>query len=382
MTFSSLAAFLREHSQEMTQALEELVVHESPSRDKQRLDTLARLLQQRYAMLGAEATVSEDGLYGDHLNFLFTALGSVSRKPPALVVGHFDTVWPAGTVAARPFRTHEGKAWGPGVFDMKAGIVITEFALRAIRESGERLPRAVVVFLASDEELGSPSSRRPLALHCKKSEYALVLEPPLPDGTLKTARKGSGRFTLKVAGRASHAGIEPEKGVSAVKELAHQILRLEELNDTAKGTTVNVGLIRGGSGPNVVPAHAEAEVNFRAWTAAEMDRLREIVQNLTAVAPAARLAVEEGPYRPPMERTAQSKALFDRARRIAGDLNMKLREGSSGGGSDGNLCSALGVPTLDGLGALGDGAHAEDEHVVLESLRDRALLLAALLMTL
>jgi glutamate carboxypeptidase len=298
------------------------------------------------------------------------------------VVGHFDTVWPAGTVSARPFTVHDGKASGPGTFDMKAGVVIAEFALRGLLESGRRLPRPVVVFLASDEELGSPASRDVLLSHCQRAAYALVLEPPLPDGTIKTARKGAGRFTLEVEGRAAHAGIEPEKGVSAVKELAHQVLRLEELNDFARGTSVNVGLIRGGSGPNVIPAHAEAEVNFRAWTAAEMERIEAVLSGLTAVTPGARLLIRKGVLRPPMERTAGSAALFDRAREIAAGIDMRLRDSSSGGASDGNLCSAAGLPTLDGLGALGDGAHADHEYVVLDSLPERALLLAALLLKL
>lgn len=379
MAFSSLAAFLRAKQREMTEALEALVVRESPTLDKERVDALGSFLQERFARLGAEASVSPDSPYGDHLSFFFKSAGTASHEPAALVVGHFDTVWPADTVSLRPFRVREGQAWGPGAFDMKAGIVIAEFALLAIREVGARLPRPVVVFLASDEELGSPSSRRILAQHCEGAGYALVLEPPLPDGTVKTARKGVGRFTLEVEGRAAHAGIEPERGVSAVKELAQQVLRLEELNDFARGTTVNVGLIRGGSGANVIPARAEAEVNFRAWSAAEMERIRALLRSLKAVTPGARLTLREGAYRSPMERTAESAELFSRARRIAADIGMGLRDASSGGASDGNLCSSLGVPTLDGLGALGDGAHADHEHVVLDSLPERSLLLAALL---
>lgn len=365
----------------MTEALEALVVCESPTRDKERVDKLGTFLRERFADLGAEASAAHDSLYGDHLTFVF-ADGVAAAEPAALVVGHCDTVWPVGTLAQRPFTVNGGKAWGPGTFDMKAGIVIAEFALRAIREAGARLPRPVIVFLASDEELGSPSSRDTLFAHCRRAAYALVLEPPLADGRLKTARKGAGRFTLEIEGRAAHAGIEPEKGVSAVKELAHQILRLEELNDFSRGTTVNVGLVRGGSGPNVIPAHAEAEVNFRAWTAAEMERIRGILRNLSAAAPGATMSVREGACRPPLERTAESAALFRRAREVAADIGMELREGSSGGGSDGNLCSSTGVPTLDGLGALGDGAHADHEHVILDSMPERALLLAALLLKL
>lgn len=382
MQSAELILYLSSRQEEMTKALDALVAYESPSRHKEKLDGLARSLAARYRSMGAKASIVADAHYGDHVVAIFSGAGTAASCRPALVLGHFDTVWPLGTVASRRFRTDAGKAWGPGVFDMKAGIILVEFALRAIHELRVDSWRPVIVFLCSDEEIGSPSSRFHVMEYGKQSEYALVLEPPLPGGVLKTARKGVGRLTLKIRGRASHAGLDAENGISAVKELAHQILHLESLNDFEKGTTVNVGVIRGGTGANVVPAYAEAEVNYRAWTVAEMERVWNAIRSSEPVIAGAKVEIEEGLSRPPMERTRKSVALFHRAQKIAADLGTELQEGSSGGGSDGNFCAAQGIPTLDGLGALGDGAHSEQEHVVLDSLPARAALLAALLLRL
>jgi len=379
-TPAMLLAHLSARRDAMVGALGALVCHESPSLDKPALDALGSDLADRFraAGLAAERLPNPDG--GDHLRL--TLDGSDGATPPALVLGHFDTVWPAGTLARLPFRVEGGRAFGPGSYDMKAGLVLIEFALGAIRDLGLRLPRPLVVLLTSDEEVGSPTSRRFIEAEAPESAYALVPEPPLADGRLKTARSGVGRFALEVTGKSAHAGVEPEKGVNAVVELAHQILAAAALADPARGTTVTAGLVRGGTTPNVVPGSAQAVFDVRATTAAEAARVERGLRGLGPVLPGASLAVEGGFNRPPMERGAKTAALFGRAREIGRSLGMELGEGSTGGGSDGNFTAAAGLPTLDGLGAPGAGAHADHEHVLVDHLAPRAALLAALLLRL
>jgi glutamate carboxypeptidase len=299
-----------------------------------------------------------------------------------LVLGHFDTVWPHGTLAALPFRVVDGCAYGPGSYDMKAGLVLLEFAIEAIQTVGGGLRRPVVVLWTSDEEIGSPESRVLIEDEARRAAFVLVLEPPLAGGWLKTARKGVGRFRLVVEGRPAHAGVEPEKGVSAVLELAHQVVRLHALNDPEAGTTVNVGVVHGGTRANVVAAEASATIDVRAATREEAHRVEAALRATTAVLPGARVFVEGGFNRPPMERTPRTAALVAALQVIGRGLGLELGEGSTGGGSDGNFTAALGVPTLDGLGALGAGAHARDEHVAVARLAERAALLAAALVQL
>jgi glutamate carboxypeptidase len=265
---------------------------------------------------------------------------------------------------------------------MKASLVLVEFALRAIADLRLRPPRPVVVLLTSDEEIGSPTSRATIEAEACRAAYALVLEPPLPGGRLKTSRKGVGRFDVEVEGRAAHAGVEPEKGLNAIVELAHQVLRIQALADPVAGTTVNVGVVEGGTVPNVVPARATARVDVRVTRRDEAMRIEEAMQSLTPVTPGAGVTARGGFNRPPMERTPEIAALFELARVVGRSLGLDLAEGSTGGASDGNFTAAVGLPTLDGLGPLGAGAHAEDEHVEVESLPGRAALLAALLLEL
>lgn len=379
MTGERLRARLRELLPAMLERLEEMVCHESPSDDKPALDALARGLAERFSSLGAEAALLAQATAGDHLRVMVPAPPPASGEPPALILAHFDTVWPRGSLAEHPFRVEGDRASGPGSFDMKAGIVALEFALRALREEEVPLPRPVVVLLNSDEELGSPTSRPLIEAEARRAAYALVLEPPLSGGALKTARRGVGRFVVEVQGRAAHAGVEPEKGVSAIEELAHLVLRLHALADPRRGTAVNVGVVAGGTRPNVVAARAHAQVDVRAATVAEAQRVEEVIRSLQPVNPAARLLVSGGFTRPPMEFTPASAALFQRARELARECGLELEHGSSGGGSDGNFTAALGAPTLDGLGPDGAGAHADHEHVLVESMAERAALLAVLL---
>ena len=370
--------FLTAHKVEWLEALQGLVNHESPSHDKPALDALARVLAERLAAIGGQVAMVANPDGGDHLIARFFDQGGATR--PTLVLGHFDTVWPVGTLATMPCRVEGDRLFGPGVYDMKASLVQVEFALRAIREVGLRPVRPVEFLLTSDEEVGSPTSRALIEERARLANHVLVIEPPLASGALKTGRKGVGAYRLMVEGRAAHAGVEPEKGVSAVEELARQVLALHALTDLGAGTSVNVGLIAGGSGANVVAARAEARVDVRARTIAQAETLDAAIRALQPHHPDARLTITGGINRPPMERTPGGLALFERARRVGLGLGLDLGEGSTGGGSDGNFTAALGVPTLDGLGIEGAGAHATHEQIDLASFPVRAALLAGLIL--
>ena len=309
-------------------------------------------------------------LDGGHLRAELAGLGS-----PILLSAHCDTVWPVGTLDEMPFRMEGATAYGPGAYDMKAGIVVM---LEAIRLAGDDR-RALRVFLTGDEEIGSRTARPLLEQAAQGVAAAFVVEPPGKSGNLKTSRKGLGRFMLTVTGRASHAGTARAEGVSAIEELAHQVLALNALTDDAAGTSVNVGVLSGGTSENVVAAQAEARIDVRVATMADRDRLEQTLADLRPVHPEAKLELGGGWTRPPLERSAGAAALFERARDYGRELGLELEEESSGGGSDGNLIGALGVPVLDGLGAEGAGAHSTDEHVELDSIPVRAELLARLL---
>jgi glutamate carboxypeptidase len=381
MLAQSLLEYLCSQESDMVATLELLVNHESPSREKAQLDALAERLAQRFAAIGCKVELIANVAGGNHVVAQFAAAEN-ANVAPGLVLCHFDTVWPLGTVAARPFRVEGGRAYGPGTFDMKASLVLTEFALRAIRALDAKAPRPVHVLLTSDEEIGSPTSRALIESHARTSAYALVMESPLAGGRLKTARKSTGHFVIEVEGRAAHAGVEPEKGVSAIRELAHQIIEVEKLNNPATGTTVNVVLVEGGSASNVVPERAGAQIDVRVTTKDEGRRFQAAFESLKPVHPEAKLHLTGSFDRPPMERTASTTALFERARETGRSLDLELTEGSTGGASDGNLTAAVGTPTLDGLGALGAGAHAINEHIEVASLPVRATLLACLLLML
>jgi glutamate carboxypeptidase len=281
-----------------------------------------------------------------------------------------------------PICRREGKLFGPGVFDMKASLAMLNGVLEAAGQGGPSFPRPLIALFSSDEEAGSPGSRGLIESLASECEYVLVLEPPLADGALKTSRKGVGRFTLEVEGRAAHAGLAPEQGASAIVELAHQIRRVHELCDAASGLSVNVGIVHGGTAVNVVPAHAAAQIDVRASSLAAAADVERRLRELQPQTPGTRVRMEGGFNRPPMERTEAIAALFHRASEVARQLGLSLTEGTSGGGSDGNFTAALGIPTLDGLGVMGGGAHADDEHIVVSSLPERAALLAALLQNL
>ncbi len=372
-------AYMHDNSDAMIETLACYVNHDTPSRDKTLLDALSRKIEPRFTAAGGRGERIANAQGGDHLLIRFGPESTDTDSKPILIIGHFDTVWPAGTALRRPFRIDRGRGFGPGSYDMKASVVVIEFAVAAIRDLGLDLARRVTLLLGSDEEIGSPESRPHIERLARRSEFALVVEPPTADGSLKTARKGVGRFRIEALGKAAHAGVEPEKGANAIVELAHQIVNIPSFQDLSRGTTLNVGLIEGGSGVNVVAAHASAEIDVRVSNAAEAERIERAFASLKALLPGTKVVVSGGFNRPPMERTAAIAELFDRARSIAKSLDLDLTEASTGGGSDANFTAPL-IATLDGLGVPGAGAHAEDEHVILEEIPRRAALFALLLL--
>jgi glutamate carboxypeptidase len=309
-----------------------------------------------------------------------SARGKTKPRSQLLVLGHYDTVYASGTLAKMPLRTAAGRVYGPGVFDMKAGIVQALFALDAIQQTGAAVAKKIVFLWTSDEEIGSESSRKLLEAEAKRSDAVFVLEPALgTKGLLKTARKGVGEAEIIVHGRASHAGLAPEKGVNAIHELALQIAQVKKWNNPPRGVSVNVGLVTGGTRPNVIPDHATAVLDLRALRIDDMRKIERQLRGLRPILPGAKLAVRGGFNRAPLERKI-SADLFQRAASLAKEMGFTIGEGTAGGGSDGNLTAALGIPTLDGLGAVGDGAHSPGEFVVARTMPQRAALLATLLL--
>jgi glutamate carboxypeptidase len=298
---------------------------------------------------------------------------------PAVLLGHLDTVWPMGETARRPFRVESGCAYGPGVYDMKAGIVAALLVAGAIAAGRVRPRRPVVLFLSADEETGSPASRPHLEDEARRCRFVLGLEPCNADGGAKTTRKGVARVRLAVTGVAAHTGIDPGRGVNAIEEIAAQILAVKDLADAARGTTVHAGLVSGGVARNVVAPAAVAEIDVRVPDAQEWSRVAGALGRLTPRHPGARLEVDAVLTHPPMVRTPAIAALFAAARGVAAEVGFDLGEGGTGGGSDGSHCAALGIPVLDGLGVEGEGAHAPGEHVRIDRIAPRAAFLARLL---
>jgi len=373
---SQLLDYMLARQEAMTRTLEQWVMLESPSNEHEAVNALADLVARAFKGAGATVKRLPQAAFGDHLRISW---GQGDRQ--VLLLGHMDTVWPLGEVQRRPFRVSHDKATGPGAFDMKGGLVIALYAVMALQELGLKPARRLVFLFNSDEEVGSLTSRPFIEEESRRSEAVLVLEPSRDDA-LVTWRKGVGRFELEVQGVASHAGAAHERGVSAVQELAHQIIRLEAMTDYERGTTVNVGVVEGGSKVNVRPASAWAAIDLRVLTAVEGRRMTEAILGLQPVNPETTLIVSGGMNRPPWEASPASDALFERARRAGAALGFDLWPAGTGGGSDGNFTAALGVPTLDGLGVVGEDAHALTEWVDLTSLPRRAALLAELVIDL
>ena len=360
-----------------------LVETESPSGDEEGSNNVVSLLAASARSIGAITSVDRiiSEKYGCHLRM--RAFGSgIQKIRPLVIIGHTDTVHPRGSVKARPWRVEGSRVYGPGIFDMKANCVMVLEALRACEATGARPQRPVNVLLTCDEENGSPAGRPLVEAEVRRAHAVLVLEPPASGGRVKTGRKGTGMFVIEVHGRAAHAGLDPEKGVSAVLELARQTVRLHAMNDLASGTTVTVSVVRGGTHSNVVPAEARAEIDLR-FTSAELGRwLEHEILNLKPFDERAQVVMSGGINRPPMERTEKVLGLYEHARKIALMLDFDLGEASVGGASDGNFAGALGVAVLDGLGVEGDGAHAAHEHIIVDNLALRGALLAGLMASL
>jgi glutamate carboxypeptidase len=360
---------------------------ESPSGAKAALDEMARFFAAEFEAAGGQVKLLDHPSAGAAViaEFPATSGDAAGRRrigtKPILLLGHHDTVWELGALRSMPFRVRAGRAYGPGILDMKSGIVGAVWALRALRALNVPRVRPARVFLNPDEEVASLAFRRQILVEARHAQAVLVLEPAAGAGALKTARKGVGEFRLTVHGRPAHAGINPAAGVNAITELAQQILRIEEMADPKRGITLTTGIIEGGTRSNVVPEIARARVDVRVPRIADGRYIERRVSALKPVNPKARLEIEGGINRQPMERV-RAAALFGLAQHLGRGMGLELKEASTGGGSDGNLTAALGIPTLDGLGGVGDGAHARHEHVVIRELPRRAALLAALIASL
>jgi glutamate carboxypeptidase len=373
---SSFRASVERHLESFLSDLRTFIELESPTVDKAACDRAGQHLAARFSeYAGAEIAWHRQKDWGDHFE---ARVGQSARK--ILLLGHFDTVWPIGTLTRLPCRISSDRVTGPGSFDMKYGDIQALWGLRFLVEAGAVKNKAFVFLGNSDEEVGSPTSRPIIERLARESECVLVLEPSVgAKGAVKLWRKGVGIYRLDVEGVASHAGADPEKGRSAVFELAHQIVDLQTLNDPARGTTVNVGVVRGGTRSNVVAAHAEAEIDLRVRTMDEARRADAGIRNRPTFIAGTSVRIQGGLNRPPMEETEASRRLYALAKRIAAEEGFDLPAGGTGGGSDGNFTAALGVPTLDGLGAVGDGGHAEHEHVVVPTIAPRLAWFARLL---
>ena len=371
--------YLHSKSDEMLDMLKTMVEMETPSDNKQLVDHFGeKTVEIINSFINAKVTSIDNKEYGNQVRI---EVGEGEEQ--ILLLGHMDTVWPEGTLEKMPFKVDGDQAYGPGTFDMKGGIVQGIFALHALQELDYKLNKKVVLFLISDEEIGSASSRHLIEEEAKKSKYVFVLESSGDlEGMYKTARKGVGIFNVVVTGKAAHAGIEPEKGISSIKELAKVILYLHSLTDLEKGTTVNVGLISGGSSSNVVAAKSEAEIDLRVTKDNEFDRIIPLIKNLTPSREGISIEVTGGINRPVMEKTEEIGMLFENAKQLAADyLGFELKEQLSGGGSDGSYASQF-APTLDGMGPVGNGAHAANEHLLISKMPVRSALLALMLIEL
>ena len=377
---SSLSKWLRPREAAMTRLLGQFVSAESPSFDKSAVDRFGKIVAAEWRRRGARVTVLRRRERGDHVRAEWNPRGNRARGQ-VLVLGHLDTVYGLGTLARMPFRVSKGRAYGPGAFDMKGGLVIALSAVDALKAIGLVPQRRIVFLWTSDEEIGSGTSRAAIEHEARRSDAVLVLEPASGlDGRVKTGRKGVGEIEIVATGRAAHAGLNPEDGVNAIEEIALQIARISRWSQPGRGATVNAGLIEGGTRTNVIPENARVVVDVRASRTGDMRALERKFRALRPILPGAKLQIRGGFNRPPMERKT-SAALYAKARTLAKEMGVTLGEAYVGGGSDGNFTAALGVPTLDGLGAVGEEAHSPNENILIRALPKRAALIAGLLAT-
>jgi len=376
-TWADRLRCLSEHQHRIVNTIRELVEIESPSDNKQAVDRIAAFLATRFEALGGRTRLHRSNDFGDSLQIDFA--GNASSQP-VLLLGHYDTVYPVGTLANMPCQIDNGRLHGPGVLDMKSGIALILHAIAALQAWHGTLPRPVTVFLVSDEEVGSHSSRKITEALARNSAGVLVLEPAAGlRGAVKTARKGVGEYQLRIEGIAAHAGLDPGKGHSAILELARQITVIAKMNNLRQGVSVNPGVIQGGTRTNVIAAKAIVGIDVRIKSAKQASGIDRKLCSLKTFDKLCKLAITGGINRLPMERTAGVAALYKKAQHIARHIGWKLDEAAVGGGSDGNFTAGMGVPTLDGMGGVGDGAHAVHEFIVISELPRRALLLAGMI---
>ncbi|MEO6829745.1 MAG: M20 family metallopeptidase [Acidobacteriaceae bacterium] len=375
-----LRAAAKQCQSALLEQLEALVAIESPSEDKSAVDRAAMLVAEWLQPLGGKVRWHRQKNLGDLLEVRLQPVHSRNNsRKPVLLLGHLDTVWPVGTLGIMPFRVSRGRAFGPGIFDMKAGVVMAVHALALLRQA-EALHTSVIVLLNSEEEIGSPCSRVVTEKLAQECAAVFVLEPAQGlQGAYKTARKGVGQYAIHVLGLAAHSGVDFEQGHSAVLELARLLGKISRFTDLKSGLTVNPGLLQGGTRVNVIAAEATAEIDVRIARMPDAARIERLFRALRTTDRACTLTVTGGINRPPMERGPGTIALFHRAKELAAGLGFALTEASTGGGSDGNFTAALGIPTLDGMGAVGEGAHAAHESILLNALAPRTALLAAMI---
>lgn len=377
----AIARWLEVHEQEAIRFLETLVNQDSGTYDRAGVNQVGEILARAYEDLGFSVGRIQQSEFGDHL---LASLGSQGEGKSLLCVGHMDTVYPTGTAGSRPFRIDGHRATGPGVLDMKGGLTVLLFALRALADTDSPAFRGTrfSVFINSDEEIGSPSSRRLITDLAERHDAAMVLEPARPGGECVIGRKGVGHFRLEVSGRQAHAGSQPELGINAIWEMAHKVCAVQALNDPERGTTLNVGVIRGGERPNVVPDYACADVDVRIWSLEEADRVGRALGEIAdrATIPGATGKVTGGISSPPWQTDDRTRRMLSLLQQAGSELGIEVKGVTTGGGSDGSR-TAQHIPTLDGLGPVGSQLHSPEEYLELPSLRERAALLALLIET-
>jgi len=376
---TDLLALAKSKKTELFDLIEKLVLIESPSSDKPSNDRLTEMTATMLRELGGNVTIHPQEIYGDHVTADWSNSGD-STKQHALVVGHLDTVWPLGTLERMGYTEKDGRMYGPGVLDMKAGIATTIIGLKTLQQEGLWPDRPIRVLFNTDEEVGSPSSRPIVEESAKGAEYALIMEPGQAGaGALKTQRKGLGEFKIYIEGKASHAGAFPERGASAIHQLAVTIIELQAMNDWPNGITVNSGIISGGSARNTIPAYAEVTVDVRVKTNEQAQMLETQLRGLETIIEGTTIRVEGGFHRPPMERTPELAVLAEKLMKWSHEFGFELTEESTGGGSDANLTAAMGVPSADGLGSKGLNPHAEGENIeIREQINRLALFMKAI----
>ena len=371
-----LLDFFREHNDEYIHLLKELVIRESPTQDKQAVDKLGEFVAEQLKLSGAEVVTYPRDAVG---NILYAAWNGDVPGKPILLIAHMDTVWPVGTLNNMPLWQSGVRLYGPGILDMKAGIALIVKTMGLLHLHGGLPRRPVWALFTTDEERGSIHCRELIEKIAANIGLALVFEPATQGEMVKTSRRGTARYTVHIEGRPAHSGEEPEKGINAIHEAAYQILRLAEWDKPEQGTSVAVNLISGGTAINIIAPHVEFSVDMRFTTQTEADRLIQMIHGLRPVHDGIRMAITGGVWRPPMERDELMVRTYDQLAKLAGQLGLPVGEELTGAGSDANFTAALGIPTLDGLGARGEGMYAENEHVIITSLPRRAALLASVL---